>query len=251
MTFENVLPHLENVPHMPPERGKLIYEFVRKQQPKNVLELGFAHGTSSCYMAAAMEENGGGSILTIDSHAAKERRPDITELMEKTGLGGMIEPVYAERSYTWELMKLIEKHTADGKTAPQFDFVFIDGGHTWDSDGFAFLLADRLLRPGGWVLFDDVTWTPSECAGEDWVDAMPSEEQEVAHVEKIFNLLVVPNADYDSFEYDGTWAWARKRPDAASEVDRGDLVASIYQKTSSARRSFLFRRYIKKIFRLG
>lgn len=250
MTFESVLPHLENVPHMPPDRGKLIYEFVRRQQPQRVLELGFAHGTSSCYMAAAMEENGEGSILTIDSHAAKERRPDITELMEKTGLGARIQPVYAERSYTWELMKLIEKHTVDGKTEPQFDFVFIDGGHTWDSDGFAFLLADRLLRPGGWVLFDDVTWTPSECAGEAWVDAMPSEEQEVAHVEKIFNLLVVPNPSYDSFEYDGTWAWARKRPDATDDVDRGDLVAAIYQKTTAARRSFLLRRYIKKIFRL-
>ncbi|MCB2203214.1 class I SAM-dependent methyltransferase [bacterium] len=250
MTFEQVLPHLENVPHMPPERGKLVYEFVMKQKPQRVLELGFAHGTSSCYMAAAMDELGEGQVLTMDSHEAKKRQPDITTLMEKTGLGNRIQPVHAERSYTWELMKLIEEQTKDGKTEPLFDFVFIDGGHTWDSDGFAFLLADRLLRPGGWVLFDDVTWTPSECAGESWVDDMPQEEQDVAHVEKIFNLLVVPTPSYDSFEYDGTWAWARKKPDANTATDRADLVASIYQKTNSARRSFLIRRYIKKIFRL-
>jgi predicted O-methyltransferase YrrM len=201
-------------------------------------------------MAAAMQENGTGSVLTIDSNVARSRKPDILTLMEQTGLTDRITPVFADRSYTWELMKLIQKYTENGKTTPQFDFVFIDGGHTWDSDGFSFLLADKLLRPGGWVLFDDVTWTPSECAGEAWVEEMPIEEQNVAHVEKIFNLLVIPNPSYENLEFDGTWAWARKRSDATTDVDRGDLVANIYRKTNAARRSFLVRRYIKKLLRI-
>lgn len=252
MQFDTIVTHLENVPHMPPERGKLIYEFVRTHKPQGILELGFAHGTSSCYMAAALEENGGGSITTIDSLVAKSRVPSIDDLIGRTDLGKFINPVYAERSYTWELMKLLDKHTKEGKTEPQFDFVFIDGGHTWDSDGFSFFLADRLLRPGGWFLFDDVLWTPSVCNGEDWVDAMPAEEREVAHVEKIFNLLVVPHPDYDSFEFDGTWAWARKKPDAAMATgDRSDVVSAIYARTNAARRSFLVRRYLKKLLKIG
>ncbi len=252
MRFDDILPILDNVPHMPPERGKLIYEFVIARKPRRVLELGFAHGTSTCYMAAALQENGGGSITTIDSVIAKERKPNIHELLGKTRLSDFVEAVFAERSYTWELMKLIERHTKDGQTEPQFDFVFIDGGHTWDSDGFSFLLADRLLKPGGWMLFDDFLWTPSVCAGEDWVDALPAEERDVAHVEKIFNLLVIPHPDYDSFEFDGLWAWARKKPGASSAVaDRSDIVSTVYAKTGTARRSFLLRRYVKQLLRRG
>ncbi|MBE0643764.1 MAG: class I SAM-dependent methyltransferase [Bacteroidetes bacterium] len=252
MQFDAIVSILENVPHMPPERGKLIYEFVRARQPKRILELGFAHGTSTCYMAAALEENGGGRITTIDSRVAKQRVPDIHSLLDKSGLASFVETVYAERSYTWELLKLLEDATKEGKTEPLFDFVFIDGGHTWDSDGFSFLLADRLLKPGGWVLFDDVIWTPSVCAGEPWVDAMPAEERDVAHVEKIFNLLVVPHPDYDSFEFDGTWAWARKKPDAAvASGDRSDIVSAIYSRTNAARRSFLIRRYVKRLLKIG
>lgn len=252
MLFDDAVTILQNVPHMPPERGTLIYEFVRARAPQRILELGFAHGVSTCYMAAALQENGGGSILTIDSLVAKKRNPDIITLLEKMGLSAFVEPRFVPRSYTWELMKLLEEQTENGVTTPLFDFIFIDGGHTWDSDGFSFLLADRLLRPGGWVLFDDVIWTPSVSAGEEWVDAMPEEEREVAHVEKIFNLLVVPHPDYDSFEFDGTWAWARKKPDASTAAsDRGDVVNAIYARTNAARRSFLIRRYMKKMFKIG
>ena len=249
MQFERAVEFLENVPHMPVERGKLVYEFVRQQRPLRVLELGFAHGVSSGYMAAALEENGdGGHVTTIDCVVAKERKPDIVSLLKSMGLSDFVTPVLAARSYTWELMKLIEAQTKDGVTEPLFDFVFIDGGHTWDSDGFSFLLADRLLKPGGWVLFDDVIWTPAASAGEAWVDAMPAEERDVAHVEKIFNLLVVPHPDYDSFEFDGIWAWGRKKPDASAATARPDVVADIYARTNKARRGFLLRRYVKKLF---
>ncbi|HLM37401.1 MAG TPA: hypothetical protein VK287_06410 [Gaiellaceae bacterium] len=52
----------------------------------------------------------------------------------------------AERSYNWELMHLIERQQEEG--APGwFDFCFFDGGHTWETDGFALLLVDKLCGP--------------------------------------------------------------------------------------------------------
>lgn len=41
----------------------------------------------------------------------------------------------------------------------RFDYVYIDGAHTWAVDGFAFLLCDMLLKPGGCIEFDDYHWT--------------------------------------------------------------------------------------------
>jgi predicted O-methyltransferase YrrM len=251
MTFDDIVHHLQQIPHIPPERGKLLYDFILETRPARILELGFAHGTSTCYMAAALQANGAGSILTIDNLNSRHRDPSITTLMQRTGLAPFITPVFAQRSYTWELMKLLESQTTAGRTEPCFDFVFIDGGHTWDSDGFAFLLVDRLLKPGGHVLFDDVTWTPSVCAGEDWVDALPEEERDVAHVEKVFQLLVVPDQKYTGFEFDGVWAWAQKKTDNTVEEDRSAVVAALYAKSNAARRSFLIRRYVKRLFRIS
>lgn len=57
-------------------------------------------------------------------------------------------------SYCWSLMKLLREHED-----PIFDYAYLDGAHTWAVDGFAFLLLDELLRPGGYVDFDDYHWT--------------------------------------------------------------------------------------------
>lgn len=57
-------------------------------------------------------------------------------------------------SYSWSLMRVLAAH--DG---PVFDYVFLDGAHTWVHDALAFLLIDRLLVPGGYVEFDDYPWS--------------------------------------------------------------------------------------------
>jgi predicted O-methyltransferase YrrM len=57
-------------------------------------------------------------------------------------------------SYNWSLMAVLAEHPE-----PVFDYVFIDGAHTWAHDALAFLLADRLLVPGGYMDFDDYGWT--------------------------------------------------------------------------------------------
>lgn len=56
-------------------------------------------------------------------------------------------------SYNWSLMKIL-------KTArePSFDYVYLDGAHTWAIDALTFFLCDKLLRPGGYVDFDDYLW---------------------------------------------------------------------------------------------
>jgi hypothetical protein len=57
-------------------------------------------------------------------------------------------------SYNWSLMRLVRENRG-----PLFDYVFLDGAHTWATDALAFMLIDRLLRPGGHVEFDDYFWT--------------------------------------------------------------------------------------------
>lgn len=75
MQFEAIADLLRGIPYTPPPLGRRLYEFVQENRVSRILELGFAHGVSTCYMAAALSANGSGSILTIDDHSARDRDP--------------------------------------------------------------------------------------------------------------------------------------------------------------------------------
>jgi predicted O-methyltransferase YrrM len=212
LRFDDVRSALGRTPHMTPAQGQAIYNFICDKRPKRILELGFAHGTSTCYLAAALDEIGGdGHIVTIDRAVAMERKPNIRELLDRVGLTRLVTPIITDTrsSYTWELMRMLAENSV-----PSFDFVFIDGAHLWDVDGFAFLLADRLLAPGGWVLFDDLDWTLAASrtlCDKEWVQALPAVERTTPQVRKIFELLVRTHPDYTDFLDRDGWGWARKR----------------------------------------
>lgn len=55
-------------------------------------------------------------------------------------------------SYNWSLMKAL-------KDGLKFDYVFLDGAHTWAHDALAFFLIDRMLKVDGHLDFDDYGWT--------------------------------------------------------------------------------------------
>ena len=53
------------------EQGRLLYSFILREEPEQILELGCGIGTSACYMAAALAELGRGRVTSID------RNPDL------------------------------------------------------------------------------------------------------------------------------------------------------------------------------
>lgn len=209
MQFAEVHALVDGVPHMTRRQAQTVYDFLLKTRPTRVLELGFAHGVSACVFAAAMEETGG-HVTTIDRISARDRDPNIWELLDRTGLADRVTVVVEETSYTWALMRFLEQ-----KPRPRFDFVYIDGAHLWDVDGFAFSLVDQLLEPGGWILFDDLDWS---LAGSPTMSklpevlALPEVQQRTAQVRKVFELLVKRHPGYGDFRDLDGWGWARKKP---------------------------------------
>jgi predicted O-methyltransferase YrrM len=214
MKFEDIDAIVRGLVGIPADRGRMLYDFVVEHRPASVLELGFCHGKSTCYMAAALDEIGAGRITTVDREEAKSREPTIGELLDKSGLGSYVDVHFEPTSYTWFLKKDIESATVDGRTVPKYDFCFIDGAHSWEVDGLAFFLTDKLLEVGGWLLLDDYGWsyaTSSALKDTEAVRAMPCDEREEPQVASVYELLVKQHPGYADFSVDrDTWAWARK-----------------------------------------
>jgi predicted O-methyltransferase YrrM len=194
---------VEDLPYMSLKKAQVMQDFIHKHSISNILELGFFHGVSTCYMAAALEEVDQGSIVSIDLHSAQKRQPNIEELLEKCGYLDTVEFYYEPASYNWRLMKLIE---AQEKT---FDLCYLDGGHDWYNTGLAFFLVDKLLRPGGWIIFDDLDWTMEHIEAQ-WALRKPEEERVTPQVRKVWELLVKTHPQYSNFYEQGGWGYAQK-----------------------------------------
>jgi predicted O-methyltransferase YrrM len=204
--IEKVLHHVDGIPVMSYAQAKTITEFILSNQSRSILELGFKHGVSTCYIAGALEELGGGSVTTIDLVQARTFQPNIEQLLQRIGLEQYVKIYYEPTSYLWRLMKMLEENSE-----PLFDLCYLDGAHTWNTDGFAFFLVDRLLKPGGWIIFDDLDWTFAQSmADDDNVKKMPKEQKETPQVRKIYELLVKSHPDYGNFMIRDNWAYAQK-----------------------------------------
>lgn len=207
-----------STPHMTREQADRISGFILDHGIHDILELGFRHGVSTAYMAATLARAGSGRIVTIDLASARQNKPNVEELLDRIGERSRVEVFHEPTSYTWRLMRMLQEDPT-----PRFDLCYIDGAHDWFVDGFAFFLADRLLRPNGWMIFDDMQWSyaGSPALGNtDRVKQMPEDERTAAQVRLVYDLLVTTHPNYHNFRDEGDWGFAQKMPGAAAAGGR-------------------------------
>jgi len=205
--FDEVTQRFGDVKYMGEQQAAFLRDFIVKRELRDLLEIGFYQGKSSSYIAAILEDRGGpGRLTTLDRASAKQKSPGIDDLLGELGLAHRVSPTFADRSYTWELGKLIK----DGKRE-LFDFCYFDGGHTWDFTGFGFLLVDMLLKPGGWIIFDDLDWSLDKSPGRKGdADQYGADEASAATVRMVFETIV-PYLGYGSVSEKKKFHWGIAR----------------------------------------
>lgn len=217
MKFAEVWGLVGSVPFLSRKHGQELYERIVRDRPVEILELGIAHGTATCTMAAALEEIGAGRITAVDLAGARFE-PSAEAQLERCGLSRYAEVVRMQTGYTWFLHDAIRKQTSGGECRPLYDLCIIDGPKNWTIDGCAFFLVDKLLKPGGWIIFDDYGWTYAGAdATREATDGithreLSDEERRTPQIREVFELLVVPHGSYSNFvvEDHRDWAMAQK-----------------------------------------
>jgi predicted O-methyltransferase YrrM len=203
---------------MSPEQGRIVYDHVRATRPAEVLELGTAHGVGAAYLAAALEDNGAGRLTTVDfAGAAYDPSPEA--VLARAGVAARVEVVREFSSYTWWLKEQVQARSdRAGNVEPLYDFVYLDGAKHWTIDGLAVVLAEKLLRPGGWLLMDDLDWTYAQDPGREATDGivhreLSEPERTQPHLRAVFDLIVAQHPAFtDVRVQDEWWGWARKAP---------------------------------------
>lgn len=204
MRLESVKEIVRDLPWMSLTQARRIDDHATKFGLSRILELGFMHGVSTCYLAAIAKRMHG-SVTTCDLPASANLRPTAEELLERCGLRDLVEIHREAVGAEWRMMKLLEQREV-------FDFIYIDSEHTWQCTGFHFFLAEKLLRVGGWILFDDLDYVLTEQphADQPWALRMTREQRETAQVRLVWEMLAKQHPHFSSFIEDGSWGWCRK-----------------------------------------
>ena len=255
MKFDEVKRHVHGVPYINHRNAVKLYDFIlQNDNIRSVLELGFAHGTASCYIAAALDEKGEGNLVSVDLVEARELfKPSIEELLERTGLGDCVTIHREKTGYTWFLHNEIKASTTENVCEPKYDLCIIDGPKNWTIDGAAFFMVDKLLKPDGWIIFDDYSWSYANADkhGSEATDgiahrSLSEEEFRTPQVKEIFQLLVMQHPSYGNFRIhgEGDWAWAQKTSDP--ELRKATIEYNATYKDGFSR-AFAF---INRVFRI-
>ena len=123
-------------------------------------------------------------------------------------------------TYSWTLFEMLQ-------SGQQFDTIYVDGHHTFYIDLPAMLLADKLLKPGGYLLLDDTSWTLSFLRSRmmksisQWyfyhtiydLSEYTEAQQSLPHIGMIAEELLIKRSGYtkDADLSSRMW-WALKKP---------------------------------------
>jgi predicted O-methyltransferase YrrM len=240
--FARLADGLREVQWMTPDLGRKVFDHLLQHQCADVLDIGTCYGCSAGYMAGALQVLGRGRVTTVDTgqfDAESPARDWARQNWERIGVTELIESVrIPHSSYAWWLKEAVEQG------AERYDFIYLDGAKNLLLDGPSVVLAERLLRPGGWLLLDDVGWTHADRGRnfalqfDDFIFQASEAELREAHVQAICRLMIEPDPRWAEIRYDGDWAWVRK----GTELRSGPIERRVVEQPKAAQRGWLRKR---------
>jgi predicted O-methyltransferase YrrM len=130
------------------QEGDFLFNLIRHDPTIcRTLEVGCAHGVSSLYICSAIRGRDGASHTILDPFQHSEWDGVGITNLEKAGIHFF---KLIERKSELALPLLVDQMEG------AFDFVFVDGWHTFDHALLDCFYATRLLRVGGYLAIDDV-----------------------------------------------------------------------------------------------
>ncbi|MBC8356656.1 MAG: class I SAM-dependent methyltransferase [Planctomycetes bacterium] len=168
MDLQRIAKTTTGFPYMRLQQAQQLAVRFVEWQPENILEIGTYHGTGTCYLAEMVRERNG-HVTTVDLPwtATDRMNRQVEQQLEACGLDNVT--VFRRDDGAEGLMF---EHLVNEK--PPFDFVYIDGGHQWAKTVPQFCLALACLRPGGWILFDDIDNEKYPEVGAVWQHVVPN-----------------------------------------------------------------------------
>jgi len=127
--------------------GKVLRDWIIKEQAVNTIEIGLAYGISSLYICEGLLMNAHERVrhVAVDPYQTGFRNCGL-QLLKEAGVSALLE-FHAEESQI-----LLPSFLSEGR---RFDFAFVDGSHLFERVFLDLIYLGRLVNPGGIIFVDD------------------------------------------------------------------------------------------------
>lgn len=146
-------------------KGSILIDIIQKIQPATIVEIGVWGGKSLIPMAYALKMQGKGKIYGIDPWSSAESVVGMVEESNKVYWSVVDhEAAYfnlltnLERFGLLDHVQLIRSTSANADPIFEIDLLHIDGNHSESSSYLDVTKWAPLVRKGGWIVVDDVSW---------------------------------------------------------------------------------------------
>ena len=188
--------------------NRTVVELLGSTECRKIAEIGVYKGGTSREIAKWLD--GKGELHLFDFHDAVDNVVKALASEGYSNVRGYGNSYKHLDSYNWSLAKILEANPE-----PIYDFVYIDGAHTWAIDGFTTLLVDRLLVVGGYLAHDDYNWSLAISPSLN-PDVFPltaklytQEQIRTKQVKMICDLLIRRSGRYEEVVKDQVWRKVR------------------------------------------
>lgn len=142
--------HLKDMPlAVSREAGTLLYMLARGTGARTIVEFGTSFGISTLHLAAALQDNGGGRLITTEFEPSKVARARAN--LTAAGLAGLVE--FREG----DALQTLAADLPDS-----IDLLLLDGAKALYPDILA--LVESRLKPGAFILADNADYSPDYLA---------------------------------------------------------------------------------------
>ncbi len=136
------------------DSGWALHGLVRSMKPKVCVEIGSAHGFSTCLIGLALHQNLKGHLWAVDPHVINHWSDDNPEdtfqiLQRNLRRVGVNDRVSIIRKITTEAIDDLPN---------KIDFAFIDGDHSYEGAKQDWEIIAPRMNPFGVVVFHDTLW---------------------------------------------------------------------------------------------
>lgn len=125
-------------------------------------------------------------------------------------------------SYNWKL-GLLYRDTED-----LFDLVYLDGAHTFLHDGLATALLKKLVKPGGYIIFDDLNWSYKKAPDlnpeirPETLKEFSEEQIETEQVNMIIDVFMKTDNEWELIVKKNNSGVYRKKPKSSTENEKNN-----------------------------
>jgi predicted O-methyltransferase YrrM len=139
-----------------PAEGDYLYRLISSDNSiTKTLEVGCAFALSSLHICEALRNRPGASHVIID--------PNQMDVWHGVGVAHLEQAAIGFFTLISEPSELALPNLLRTQSE-SFDFIFIDGLHTFDHTMLDMFYANRLVRVGGYIVIDDCTWASVSAA---------------------------------------------------------------------------------------